>query len=248
VKQTTQRFWELDVLRGSAVVLMLVFHFLFDVTFFGFYDLDLSSGFFLVYVYTGASLFLGLVGVSLILSFERVQHQKTTQQLLKKFGVRGVLLFGGGLLITLGTWLYLEEGFIVFGALHCIGLSILLAYPFLRFRYGNLVLGIVLIGVGIYLRTITMESPWLLWLGVRPSGLYTVDYFPLLPWFGVVLVGMFFGKTLYYDYKRTFALRDVSQWKIFQALGFLGRHSLVIYLVHQPVLIGVFHLAIIIFK
>lgn len=87
----------------------------------------------------------------------------------------------------------------MFGILYLIGVSIILAYPLLRFRLQNLVLGLAVILVGEYLRLqqVSSESPWPVPLGVAPENLFMPDYRPLLPWFGVVLLGLFFGHVLY---------------------------------------------------
>jgi uncharacterized membrane protein len=71
-----------------------------------------------------------------------------------------------------------------------------------------------------------------------PAQFTSVDYFPVLPWFGAVLIGVFVGNSLYPCYVRTFHLRDRSQVPMIRGIDFLGRHSLLIYLVHQPVLVA----------
>jgi uncharacterized membrane protein len=188
-------------------------------------------------------MFIILVGISLTLSYNRVKNKLTKKQLQLKYLKRGLTIFGLGLLITLVTWIYLVEGFVVFGALHCIGISIILAYPFLRFHYANLILGIILIFAGIVLKTLTFDFYWLVWLGFTPTHFTTIDYFPLLPWFGVVLVGIFISNTLYPNLKRRFSLKDHSEVLFVRFLCFLGRHSLIIYLIHQPIIlliIGIF--------
>jgi uncharacterized membrane protein len=236
-KKSVKRFWEVDLLRGVAVTMMIVFHILYDLNHFDIYKISLYSGYFLIYVYVGASIFIGLVGLSLSLSYSRIKNKLSKKELLLKYPQRGLMIFGLGLLITLATWLYLGEGFVVFGALHCIGISIILAYPFLQLRYLNLVIGAILIIIGIILKSIVFDFPWLVWLGFRPSQFYTVDYFPLLPWFGVVLIGIFVGNSLYSNYSRQFPLKDLSQTCVMRFVGLLGRHSLIIYLVHQPILL-----------
>ena len=149
------------------------------------------------------------------------------------------MIFSFGLLITLITYIYPHEGFIIFGILHCIGLSIMLSYPFLRRNTYNLEIGVILIIVGLLLQYILVDFPWLLWVGIRPTPFYTLDYFPLLPWFGVVLLGTVLGQKLYQKNKRRFDLVAKAPNTIARFLCLLGRHSLFIYLVHQPILIGI---------
>jgi len=238
-KKSYERFWEIDLLRGIAVIMMIPFHFLYDLNHFDIYKISLYSGYSLIYVYVGASIFILLVGISLALSYSKVKKDLSKKEWQLKYLQRGLKIFGLGLLITLATWIYLDEGFIVFGALHCIGISIILAYPFLQLRYLNLAIGTILVFIGIILKSFTFDFNWLLWLGFRPAQFYTADYFPLLPWFGVVLIGIFIGNSLYQNNTRRFQLKDLSQSVFVRFTGFLGKNSLIIYLVHQPILIGI---------
>lgn len=121
-------------------------------------------------------------------------------------------VFSCGLIITLVTWIFLRRNFVVFGILHFIGISIILAYPFLKLRYGNLLVGLLFIFLGTYLKGFVYNFYWLVWLGFRPIQFYTVDYFPLLPWFGVVLIGIFFANLLYPDYSQKFQLFNLSSF------------------------------------
>ncbi len=222
---------------------MIAYHVLFDLVYFGFTSTDLNALPVLVFLYPIGTLFLLLVGVSLTLSYNRVKQSFTKGQLRVKYLKRGSSIFGLGLLITLVTWVYPHNGFIIFGILHCIGLSILLGYVLIRSRFSALLVGFVCISVGVFLRLFVMvDFPWLLWLGVVPRSFYTLDYFPLLPWFGVVLLGIFLGNTLYRDNARKFKLKDYSRFIGTRFLCFLGRHSLIIYLLHQIIIVGILYI------
>jgi len=241
-KNSSERFWELDFLRGIAILLMVVYHLVFDLNYFGLYTTKLDSPPVLLFLYPISATFLLLVGISLTVSYSRAQQKLSKQQVQLKFFKRGVGVFGLGLIITLVTWIYPHNGFIMFGVLHCIGLSILLAYPFIRFRNLPLIVGILCIIFGFFLRiAVVVDFPWLLELGFVPSHFYTLDYFPLFPWFGVVLIGIFLGNSLYQNNKRKFSLKDHSQFIVNRGVCFLGRHSLIIYLLHQLIIVGLLY-------
>jgi len=233
-----KRFWEIDFLRGLAIIMMILYHSLYDLAYFGGYNLGSHPDFLAYFARAIATIFILLVGVSLTLSLSRTEKiQKSGRKLYLKYLKRGVKIFSWGLIITLITWISLREGFVLFGILHLIGISIILAYPFLKLCYWNLLLGIVFISLGIYLKNLTFDFHWLVWLGLMPDRFYTVDYFPIFPWFGVILIGVFFGNMLYPDYKRRFNLFDMANLTFIRLFCFLGRHSLLIYLIHQPILI-----------
>ncbi len=231
-----KRFWEVDALRGLAIVMMVLFHLVYDLNFWGLWRVDLYSGFWWFFPRAIAGTFILLVGVSLTLSLARATHT-AGGRLYLRYLRRGLRVLSWGLVITAVTWLFYRSGFVVFGILHFIGVAIILAYPFLKLRYWNLLLGVALVVVGVYLEGWSVETSWLFWLGLRPLHFQSVDYFPLIPWFGVVLVGVFLGNTLYAGYTRRFPLPDVSTSALVRWLGFLGRHSLLIYLTHQPILV-----------
>ncbi|NYB52063.1 MAG: DUF1624 domain-containing protein [Methanobacteriaceae archaeon] len=240
-----KRFWEIDVLRGLAIVMMVSYHLIFDLAYFGIITLNVTTGFWWYFARITAFIFLFLVGVSLTLSHSRAQlimgdHEK--KSLFPKYFKRGVKIFSMGLLVTLATWLLIPQEFIVFGVLHFIGLAIILEYPFLNKKQLNLILGTVFIMAGFILTFFTATTPWFIWLGLKPAGFITVDYFPLLPWLGVVSIGLFAGNILYKDYKRQYTLPDLSKNIIIRIFSFLGRNSLLIYLIHQPILILILYL------
>jgi len=229
------RLWEIDLLRGIAILMMIIFHTLFDLNFFRIIPVDVITGFWRYFAYATASLFLFIVGVSLIISHARAGKKMSGFPLIQKYLVRGAGIFCLGLLVTVATWLYLGEGFVIFGILHLIGISVMLSPLFFGFKKFNIFLGAIVIGIGYFLAGV-YGVIWLLPVGIHPATFWSVDYTPLFPWFGVVLIGMGIGSYLYPQGTRLFPLRRLPDFVV-NPLSFLGRHSLVIYLVHQPVII-----------
>ena len=229
------RFPEIDTARGIAILMMIVFHTVFDLNFFMIAPVNVATGFWRCFAMATASLFLLVVGISLVVSHARSAAKLSGPALIKKFLFRGAGIFALGLLVTLATWLYLHEGFIIFGILHLIGISVMLSQLFFRFGKYNIFLGMFCIAGGFFIGTV--HGPiWLIPLGIQPASFASVDYTPIIPWFGAVLVGMGVGEFLYSGGIRRFAAPHLPE-RIIRPLSFLGRYSLVIYLVHQPVII-----------
>lgn len=229
------RLWEIDVTRGIAILMMIVFHTVFDISFFAIYPVDAATGFWRYFAYATASLFLLIVGVSLVVSRARAAADLTGFALVKKFLLRGTGIFALGLLVTAATWFYLHEGYVIFGILHLIGISVILSPLFFRFGRLNILFGLMCIPAGWILSG--MSGPaFFLPLGIIPAGFTSVDYTPVFPWFGMVLIGMGLGAYLYAGGVRQFSFQPLPEIFV-RPLSFLGRHSLVIYLIHQPVII-----------
>jgi uncharacterized membrane protein len=217
--------------------MMVVYHLMYDLDYFGGYDIESTSGFWARFADTTAGAFLFLVGVSLAISYSRASAAGQDRSLFGKYLLRGIRIFAYGIALTV-VFLVFGMGVVAFGILHLIGVSIILAYPLLKYRYANLFLGLSIIAVGVYMRIegFSSESPWLLPFGVVPENLVMPDYRPLLPWFGVVLLGLFAGNVLYGGGKRP-ALFAGKAPAAAKPLLPLGRNSLFIYLIHQPILI-----------
>ena len=240
---TYRRLWEIDTLRGIAVVFMIGYHFVFDLAFFGAYATNMYSAGWQFVARSIGTTFILVLGISATLKYHRLAPRLGRKQLFLQYLKRGAILFAWGMVITVVTYFVLGRGFVVFGILHLLGLSLILAFPFLQSRWGSLIGGLVAIGVGTRLALLRTLSPWLLWLGVPQFRRAMVDYYPLLPWFGVALLGIFVGFTLYPRGARRFALPDLSHTALVRALGYLGKHSLLIYLIHQPIMLGLLILA-----
>ncbi|QIN85051.1 DUF1624 domain-containing protein [Rubrobacter tropicus] len=224
------RYWEVDAARGVAILMMVVYHFTYDLYAFGGYDVDAVSGFWARFADSTASLFLLLVGVSLAITAARGDGG------FRPYLLRGLRILVYGMLLT-AVFLVFGMGIVAFGILHLIGVSIILAYPFLKLKLTNLVLGVAVFAVGLYVQAgDPTGSPWLLPLGVVPEGWAMPDYRPLLPWFGVVLIGLFIGNVVYG--KGRPARFPARSPVVARPLLPLGRNSLAIYLVHQPLLVA----------
>jgi uncharacterized membrane protein len=242
---TGARFWEVDVARGAAVVMMVIYHFMYDLSYFRITDAIFTVPFWFYFQRATAGAFLILVGVSLAILAQRAAVRgQEGWPLLRQNLQRGVRIFGWGLVITLATRLFLgPELAITFGILHFIGVSIAISYPFLRLRWGNLGLGIAVYAAGTLLRQHTFDAPYLVWLGFEPTDHVYVDYFPVFPWFGIVLVGIWLGNLIYDGKRRRFALPDglesLSAWLPLRTLEWLGLRSLPVYLLHQPALFAI---------
>ena len=239
--QKPDRFWEVDAARGVAIVMMVVYHTTYDLDVLGGYDIQSTSGFWALFADVTAGLFLSLVGVSLAIS--RARTSLAGRRLFGKYLARGLRVLLYGMILTL-VFLVLDMGVVAFGILHLIGVSIILAYPFLKLRFANLVLGTIIFAAGQYVlsQNLTAQSFWLLPFGVMPEGVMMPDYRPLLPWFGVVLIGLSFGNVVYAGGLRPVSLADTAPL-LTRPLLPLGRNSLFIYLIHQPIIIALLALS-----
>lgn len=235
----TPRLWEIDALRGVANFLVVVYHFTWDLSYFRLYPVNVLSPSWQIFARSIGSTFIFLLGVSLTLSHIRASHRTRQMVPFVKYLRRGGQLFGLGLIISIITYIVTGPGFVIFGILHLLGLGIILAYPFLRLnQWISLITGLFFIGLGAYLNTMTVSYPWLIWLGIKQQGRAMVDYYPLLPWFGITLLGIFAERSLYPYGAPRLALPDYSGVLPMRGLCFLGRHTLLVYLIHQPILIG----------
>jgi uncharacterized membrane protein len=226
-----KRIIEIDALRGVAILMMVIYHFIFDIRFLGFASFDLYSLPLVLFQRSTGSLFILLAGVSIVLSESRntegyMHHVK-----------RAVLLGAVALAISLATWIYPHDAFITFGIVHFLALSTFIAPFFFRFGKLNAVLGIAFIAMGLVAGGIETDSGLLFWLGLPNANYTALDYYPMLPWFGIILFGLSIGQTIFKNgepvWKPMPATSPLSGF-----LSFLGKNSLTIYLIHQPILIG----------
>jgi uncharacterized membrane protein len=225
-----------DAARGVAIIMMIVYHSTYDLDTLGRYGIQSTTGYWAHFADVTAGLFLFLVGISLAIS--RARTSLTGWRLFGKYLARGLRILSYGVVLTV-VFLALGMGVVAFGILHLIGISIILAYPFLGLRFTNLVLGVIIFAAGQYIlaQDLYSQSFWLLPFGVVPEGVIMPDYRPLLPWFGVVLIGLFFGNVVFGDGRQPAVVEDKAP-VLAKPLLPLGRNSLFVYLIHQPIIIA----------
>ncbi|ACJ16092.1 hypothetical protein TON_0605 [Thermococcus onnurineus NA1] len=226
------RFWEVDFLRGIGITMMVLSNFVTDLQLF----LNYSGHpfFWKAFAYATASIFVFVSGLSFWISYSRTI--KKNPRPYAKYFRRFLKLFGLGMLITVVTYLFLDGMTIYFGILHFLGVATLLAIPFYRFGKLNLLWAAFFIFGSLWVRNL-IGPAWLLPLGITFKGFSSPDYFPVFPWFGVYLLGLTAGSVFYPEGMRKKELRIPAN-PLVLALCVAGRHTLGIYLVHQPLLVG----------
>ena len=242
-KTNTSRFIELDLLRGLALMIMVLAHILWDLDYYKL--VPLNKQVYSIFQDITPNLFFILIGMCVIVSLKKKTFQNLTEEnnYYKHTVFRGLKIFCLGILLTEATMIFIPEKPIMFGVLHCIGLSLVLSVPFLKYRNYNVLFSMIFISLGIILNQIIVEKPTILHLaiGLHQEGTwkYTLDYFPLFPWFGICLLGVVLGDWLYCGDKRAFKFPDLSKYRPAKLFSWIGQHSLGIYLAHQPVIAGV---------
>lgn len=232
------RFAVIDAARGVALLAMFAYHLSFDLNYFGAIHQNFNFDPFWL---TARTLILGsfllLVGVSLVLA---TQQGIRWPSFLRRLG----RVAGCALLVSIGSYLMFPHSWIYFGVLHHIALASLLGLAFLRLDWMNLPLGLGLIALGTVLKLSAFDAPALQWIGLMTHKPITEDYVPLLPWFGAVLLGMFAGRR----FVQWDTLGAARNWAPFGRATWLltlaGRHTLLLYMLHQPIFIGVLYVVL----
>jgi uncharacterized membrane protein len=226
------RLIAVDLARTVALVAMVIFHFTFDLALFGHIPADtMVQPFWYYFARVIAGSFLFLSGVSLWLA-----HGQGIRW--PAFWSRWVKVAGAAALVTLASIWFVPGGTIWFGILHAIAATSLLGLLALRLPWPiTLALAVTIFAAAWGPRFAAFDPLWLVWTGLAESRPMMGDYVPLIPWAAPALAGIAFARALRVD-----LWRGTSPSRLTSALTFPGRHSLVIYLIHQPILIGLFNL------
>jgi uncharacterized membrane protein len=207
---------------------MIAYHFCFDLRHFGLLAADFEHDPF----WLGAralilSTFMGLVGVSLVLS---EGNGMGPARFWRRLGVIAACAAA----VSLASRVVFPQSFIFFGVLHCIVVATLVTRPLLRLPAVALVLGATMVAVGNLVSHPAFDAPALAFIGLRTSKPLAEDYVPLLPWAGATLLGAAAAAYALTPH----AMAALHRLRTPGWLAWMGRHSLAIYLAHQPLLFG----------
>jgi len=225
------RFDRLDLLRALAIVWMAAFHFSFDLNYFGLWDprqFFTRDPFWTTQRSCIVTLFMFCAGLGQAVAMQAAQGWP-------RFWRRWAQVAGCAVLVSIGSAFMFPKSWIAFGVLH--GMATMLIVARLAWPLGNWLwpLGALAIALPQLWRSPFFDAPWLLWAGLATRKPVTEDYVPLLPWLGVMLVGLAAGRWLLH-HRRALLAGPVPRGV--QPLAVLGRWSLSFYMLHQPVFIG----------
>ena len=217
----------MDALRGLAVCLMVLHHFLYDLCeFLGAPWWLFTNPVFDVLHYFFAGLFIFLSGISSDFSRSNLKR-----------GAKAMALALGITLVT-----YFMDMTIVFGVLHLLGVCMMLYPAYKKLPTQALAaMGVVLVVTGYLISGTVVEAKFLFPFGFAYEGFASSDYFPLLPHLGWYMLGTVLGRTVYAD-KKTRLPGTFRESAIARFFCWCGRQSLFIYLLHQPVVYGLLEL------
>lgn len=232
-KLSTPRIALIDVFRGVALIAMTLYHLAWDLEFYGFAapGTTLQTGW-VLFARSIATSFLFLAGVSLFLGHKNDINWKS-------FGWRMAMIAAAALIITVSTYFTTPNAYIFFGILHAIALFSLLGLAFVFAPWWlTLTIAVAVFFLTEFMKTDLFANPIWWWLGLSPKLPVSSDFVPLFPWFSAALAGIAAAK-LAHVLGWIDALRGVAQGSLAdRTLGFLGRHSLVYYMLHQPIMLA----------
>lgn len=229
-----ERVTALDALRGIALLAMVAYHFCFDLAWFRVTASDFYRDPFWLHARTLIlSTFLLTAGASLVLA-QRSERGRAG------FRRHVGLIAACALAVSAASYLAFPKSFIWFGVLHAIAASLVLARPLAAHPRAALAIGAAVIAAGNLLSAPAFDGRALGWIGFATTKPVTEDYVPLFPWAGVLLAGVAAGHALVRTDFR--ALAPLA--RLPRAVAWLGRHSLAVYMLHQPLLIAAVWLAL----
>lgn len=237
------RFAVVDIARGVAIIAMVAYHLCWDLSYFRFISADV--GYDPQWVFIARSIlavFLFLVGMGLVLG-----HGNGIRW--RRFWRRWVFVVAGALIITVATYFVFPQSFVYFGVLHAIALFSLLGLAFvLTPLWLPILVAAVVVALPFFHSDALFNQKAWSWLGFWQVPPPTNDLVPLFPWFGAVLLGIVAARLVLASGLAVRLAAIAPSGRLARLLAFLGRWSLLIYLLHQPILLGLVYPAAAIFQ
>ena len=228
------RIAAVDALRGAALAAMIVYHFAWNLSDLGIVSVDVryDPGW-TAFARTIAGTFIGLAGLSLVLASRQGLR-------LRSYLIRLAKIAGAAILISAGTFWFVPHAYVFFGILHLIAFASVAALPFLRLPTTIvLAAGLAILALPFFFESELFSQPFLWWVGFTPRPPASIDYVPVFPWFAMALFGIVIGRSLLkYGMQSAFAHWLPSNI-VARLLVTAGRWSLLIYLVHIPVIVAI---------
>ena len=220
-------------MRGLALVAMTIYHFTWDLEFYGWIlpGTTLQSGW-VIFARFIATSFLFLVGISLVLAHGETIHWRG-------FWKRFLQIVVAAAAISVSTYFAFPDTYIFFGILHAIAVFSLLALMVIRLHW--LFAASIAVVILLLWKTTSSEifdQPLLKWIGLGIIPPDTNDYVPVFPWFAATIAGVAVAKLMQsMGVLQRIGAIDFPTF-LSRPLVFIGRHSLIYYLVHQPLMLG----------
>ena len=234
----TSRYPVIDCIRGFAIIAMIAYHFGFDLNMQGYISQDINHN---SNWQVARSLILGTFLFVAGFSMALAENKNITRRL-----IRLVRIAACAVLVSIGSYFMFPDSWIFFGVLHFVLVGSLICWLVMPYQKLLLIFAMSILTIGIFYESPVFNRPFLQWLGMMTYKPITEDYVPLLPWLGVMMIGARMGqwaltksKLWLFDYKPSSILFPV-QW--------LGQHSLIVYMLHQPILLGALGIFGMVFK
>lgn len=223
------RIWELDFLRGITAIAMVLYHMFFDLNEYYGYSFGVVNT---IVANIGAGVFIFISGISSTLTNRNIK--------------RGLIVFACAVVVTIVSIPIMKEYYIRFGILHFFGVSMIFKGIIDRFIRDKRIQIIILLFVilvsfvfGYYFKSIGTTNPFLFPIGIITSDFVSFDYFPVFPYISYYCIGVIFGYIVYKNKVSIF--KNFVNNIIIKQLCVLGKHTLIVYIIHQPILLAILY-------
>jgi len=243
---SVNRIFILDILRAIAILAMIFYHFVYDLGDFGYINLiTVVNGYWKLFAQSIGCSFLFLSGLSFWIA---AKNEINWPKYLKRL----MFLISAALLISLATYIQFGHGFIFFGILHLLATCSIFAL----FIYRLPTLILLTLGIGLFIlpeyyhasqfyNEALFSSRYLAWTGLYDGRTGSVDFYAFMPWSAAFVFGLAMAKVFIKpetrQNKSPLSFKEEKPNFFLATLLWMGRNSLLVYLIHQPILYGLFY-------